>query len=410
MNITLIRTVLEHISKDFQLSLVLCDRENALKYEQKYKNYIYEISRELAENINRQKYFDLFIDIFDGWRAMLSYDVQKVLVAMMLKNEISASRLKTLTTLLTSANFDLQSIVNEMLIAKNIEELDQLFLDYRVVDHMHANSRKLASIGMTTSNLEVAEKTLSHILDSREDLKARIQVNIIFIKADQNVHDALSYIDEYFNRDGWGYFNKHHAKFYRYRIALKIYSKDKDLALKIIKSLDYKYRCGFKAYLYAIEDNKVEILKLIEEAKSCEISYKYTYDDYYDAICNIAYNIVGKYPYLSIELKKYLYRSELALSTIETKIALALAKIDIDEALSFIMSLEEEVHQSMALLKLTRTIDEEQALYKVLSTVQLLKYADLKYEVLVALNKKIDVPLAVLESIAIELTPYSYWE
>lgn len=397
------KTLLDNTLESFQFALALCDKDSAIRYKTKYEDIIYELSLELALNIQKQEYFELFKEIHNAMLHILDSDSQNILTVIILQQEKYIENFTEIALILDQEYPKIEDIKSSELMKKSTTELIEMYEEQKVISHSHYVSRKLSSIGSQTSDIEIAYHLLSKIREDRPDLRRRVLSNIISLESGVIDDGILNYELSH------GYTKEDYKEAFeekQYRTAKEIYRLNITQANTIIESIDSKYEYYFRAFIAHENNDEAGIVKIIEEIDILSEVNKIYNDDYDHILLSIGHIIVEKYPSISHEILSKLYTLWGDSLDLEVAIALSIFKTDADKGLSYILSIEEPYARYIAIEEIAKTYNDMSILMKILPLIGVLEINTWKYEILYILNTKIKVSFEQLLRLTSDIYPY----
>jgi len=398
-NLNINQIEIDETLKNFQLSLALCDEVSSMKYKERYEALVYKLFLNIALNINKKEYFDEFVKYSEAWYGVINCSSKEIYIAIMFKQKDNIEDLDKFISILEHKQYGnyitVSNILSSDLMNNNTEELKKLLNESVFIAKSHERSMELLEIGSTTDNIDIAFSVVDKIRYDREDLKFRVQSNIVMLKSDISVKESLKYLSTI-------KYTQSSIEELKYNIAIKIFLHNENIANEIIDSLSLEYRYGFQAYKFSNSKDEKSINILIDE-----VLHMRELDDANDhTLLKIVFSILKNFPLIADTILDKLHANWGLTLTAQSEIALLIASVDIDKSIEYLKKIEEKYIQEHALIDMIIVNNKEGDLIKLLEIVCDFKNIELKYQALSELNKKIDVPFSLLEEVASKIKPY----
>ena len=421
------KELLDKLKNYFQLSLALCDKCNAVKYQEKYRDTIYSLALDIAINIQQPEYVECLKEKED---AIFSIIYSKIFIAIILQQKDHIKNFDYLKKILNRKYIKIQDIEISPLISKTQQELISKYKEQWLSHYDKYDTRNLIFIGEDTNDIGIAKYILEYFENNNKSTKKNILSNIVRLSGklnskyiSKNYTNKISenhiplFSDGYTEQD-----LKYDLQKYQFNKAIKIYYKDPIQAQKIIDSLGTNYVYLFKAFL-AYENNDIAtIISFVEELNSLPdtITFKITpnYDkkamkDYFSLYANhdqiileIARMIAKKYPSISDEILSKTRSLRACSLDVQVDIAISYFEKNHTKGLKYIRNLDVEEYKKIALEELIYLYDDKEVLKELLPILDTFETPAFKYEILYLLNQKIKIPFNLLMEVSNEIMPY----
>lgn len=197
-----------------------------------------------------------------------------------------------------------------------------------------------------------------------------------------------------------------------YDIAKNIYAQDLQKAVAIISALPTRAQYGFRAFLSSSNKDLRDIISSIKEIDTLHKTHFMSDNDYSDCLLKIAYSIIGNYPHLACNLLEKLnnfWGEEIYIEIqIQIEIAIAFSKNDLEEGISYLLTIDIDCYQIFIITELIESIDDVAALTRLSKLSEHYVDASLQYDILSAVHKKMAVPFQQLWGVTSKILPYAY--
>lgn len=383
----------------FQVALALGDQAQAARFRNIYLDLMYSLFLDIALNITKQEYLDLFMQHTETWDVLFYESFQFIYLAIIFKQKDQIADFPILLKFLEKTPYRIYSTEKAGHISKSIDELTAMFLDAVASYKTSKIHGCLVQYAQLTDDIAVAEKILAEIPTESGWLRDDINFRIVELLAEEDFDAAVEVLQAVQNEDPL-----ERAKYF---LAKKASKDNPDCADALISSINPAYFYGLDAHVASENRDETAIRSIIDFIDS-ELEHELISTEVYDAgILNIGFAIVGNYPLTAFDLTAKLHESWADLCDLKASVAEALfVKGDFEQGLEYFDKIDDEIRQYLALLDIISQINDPQALQLLTSKADQLNDAKYTYDVYRKISQKTPVTFDKMYALASNVMPY----
>ncbi|MCD4668166.1 MAG: hypothetical protein K8R44_06225 [Sulfurimonas sp.] len=392
---------LDEATMGYQLSLALCDHKQAIYFKELYNDLSYKFFLEIASNIEKQKYVELFMQYSKIWSEVIGPCSKEILIAIILLKQDEIIQWNDLTIILNEGYVNISKVENSNLAQMSFYELSQLFIKNLEIPESYKPQVILSNIGSNTDNLELAKKTLTYIIDERDDLKEHIIANIANLVSLYDINESIKLLDGV---------DKHYSDPIRFDIAKRIYKTESIKPYKMLENMEKKYMYAYGAYIAANNKDIKTIEKIVAGLDALLDVGSINHDNYDYSIMEVAISIVCYYPIYAYSLQDKLHTNLGCILDLQLLVSSELFKRDTNMGIEYFKKIEVEFFKTEAILNIVQENNNLINLVKLKEVIDIFEINMEKYRALYALNKKIPIDFEEIYEITSKIMPYDELE
>ena len=391
---------IEEAIEGYQLSLACCDHASALHFKSIYYDLLFDLFLKITVNITKPKYAKLFIQYQNDWEEAFCCYYKELYTAVIVVQIENISDYQVIEEILLKNYGSIDSLEKKGLLQYSVEELKKMLIE-EIDEYKNRQTRsELYDIASSTNDINIAQKILHEMPPDLHDTSNNldpIYENISLLQAD--VPESLRILEDveqtYVSEET------------KYERAKKIYVDHWEEAKALVESIEQKYYYGLTAYMAAKVHNKEVIHSLISELDTERQERIIRRDDYDHSLFEIAYSIVGEYPYLAYDLMEKLHRNWGTVLDVQIDVTESLFKQgDKDAGLEYFKKIEEDVLKPYALTRVSSFLEDKEVLQTMLDHILEFEGNVTTYDSLYPLHKKLDIPFEVFYETTSKIMPY----
>lgn len=395
----------DEMCKGFQIALALFDDELIEYFRQSYHYDICALVLDLALHINQPEKIDCFKQYQSEWDEIAYYASKLKIVAIMVKSKQRSLKADILVRELKDKHIIKSNYYEKKfsaLLEKSPDELVDSYLgDFKGTtsriarESYYNNALKSHDIALLQEALEKAKS------QNDNNMVARLLRRVALIQAHDDLDKALATVStiEFL----------YMQEFALSEIAEHIYAQNPLRAQALVSNLPVCLQYGFRAYLASFNKDKNEIDRIIWEIENLDKTHFLSEDEHDQCLMQVAYNVVDNYPNLVRNILEKLHTLWGETLDIEAEVAVSLGKNDLEEGITYALSIDVEFFQVESLVKIIEFVEDESSLMRLSKlTEHYCEDINYQYDILKAINKKMPLPFEQVWGVTSKMLPYKY--
>lgn len=395
----------DEMSKGFQIALALFDDELIEYFRQSYHYDICALILDLALHINQPENIECFKQYQSEWDEIAYYASKLKIVAIMVK-----SKQRSLEADILVRELKDKHIIKSNYYEKKFSALLEQSLDELVDSYLGDFKGAISSAGcesycnnaLKSRDIVLLQEALEKAKSQNDnDMVARLLRRVAFMQAHDNLDKALEtvstieflYIREFALSD----------------IAELIHKKNPQRAQALVSNLPVCLQYGFRAYLASSNKDENEIDRIMWEIENLDKVHFLSEDEHDHCLMQVAYNVVDNYPNLVRNIREKLHTLWGEVLDIEAEVAVSLGKNDLEEGITYALSIDVEFFQVDGIVKIIEFVEDESSLMRLSKlTEHYCEDINFQYDILKAINKKMPLPFEQIWAVTSKMLPYKY--
>lgn len=281
----------------YRLSLALDDVVQVSYFANLYKDLGYILSLDIALNITKSEYRDLFFQEFKNCSSL----PHSYCMAIIIKQKDQITNYEEFEKIFSKNPEYLEYIHSKKYSTKNSDELKEMFLEEIRQEKQALTHRLLDRYARTTKDITIAKRILGEICDNMfydgHD-RSSIHGNILNLLVENDFDEAVGY----FLREDINF-----EDYAKYAFAKKIYKHRLSLSETTILSLTQDYFYAFQAFIANEKQDKEDLKSIIDSVDRAFEEGQIDDKTFDHAILKIGFAMVENYPLLAFSLIEKLH-------------------------------------------------------------------------------------------------------